>query len=434
MKKLIYILFFFVSTITYSQTVTQTYYDKCTGETKVYIIPITGSTIVAYYNRSMVVTFSDIQSGAFKAWLEATYTWWSTYNPCSTAQATQTVAQQTASQATQAATQAASAAASSAVNIPPPPPVAPPPPAAPPPLPASSSSGSSPPPAKTEAKTETKAEAKSEEKKEEAKTESKKEEKKEEEKKEEEKKDEKKEEKKEEKKKQQAVQPVLIAANYMTMQNLDGTFNQVASFGLSRSSLTGATSYSANAMIWSNLKQFSLSLSKTSILFNYDRKIPVMVGKEIFGYTYVRGTVYKITGLSLNAMLMFNTKVLSIGMNDVFLLKKGMVFGYALGNTFINMDKAIMVSPSLTAFITRPFPFKRYTISPMVAVSSSPISYTTATNKFTYSEYMTYIVGSNFDFNLTQRFKANLGINTINNTNKNIPMTYAITIGSKIKL
>ena len=406
MRKFLYILF--LSVASYSQTVTQTYYDKCTGETKVYVIPIQGSTVVVYYNKSMSVTYNDVQSGAFQRWLEATYLWWSTYNPCSAAQATQTVVQQTSQQAAQVASQAAAQAASSIPipSAPPIPPAAPPPPAsAPTPAPAP------------------KAEAKSEPKQEEKKEEPKQEEKKQEEKKEEKKKEEKK----------QALQPVLIAANFMTMQNLDGSFNQVASFGLSKSSLTGATSYSANAMVWSNLKQFSVSLSKSSILFNYDKKIPVMVGKEVLGYTYVRGTIYKITGVNITAMLMFNTKVLSIGMNDVFLLKKGMVFGYAIGGTFINMDKDIMVSPSITAFITRPFNFKRYVISPMVALSSSPASFTTATHEITFSKYLSYIVGSNFDFNLTKRFKANIGITTMNST-QDIPMTYAITIGSKIKI
>jgi hypothetical protein len=406
----------FFSAVSYGQTVTQTYYDKCTGETKVYTIPLQGSTVVVFYNRSMVVTFNDVQSGAFQKWLDETYLWWSTFNPCSAAQATQNVVQQTTQQATQAATSAAAAAASS-VSIP---------------IPQSTTTPTAPAPqtttVKTESKTETKTETKTEEKKEETQSESKSEEKKEESKSES-----KKEEKKEEKKKQQSVQPILIAANYMTMQNLDGTFNQVASFGLSQSSLTGSESYNANAMIWSNLKQFSLSLSKSTILFNYDKKVAIKVGGEIFGYTYVRGSIYKITGVNINAMLMFNTKVLSIGMNDVFLLKKGIVFGYALGATFINMEKDIMMSPALTAFITKPFNFKRYTISPMLAASSSPINYTTATDKITFSEYITYIVGSNFDFNLTKRFKANFGITTINST-QDIPMTYAITIGSKIKL
>ena len=383
----------FLSIASYSQTVTQTYYDKCTGETKVYVIPLQGSTVVVYYNRSMSVTYNDVQSGAFQKWLEETYLWWSTFNPCSAAQATQTVAQQTTQQVAQAAAQAASS-----ISIPSAPPTAAPPQ-----------------PASTPAtKTETKSEPKQEEKKEEPKQEEKKEESKKEEKKKEEKK--------------QALQPILIAANYMTMQNLDGSFNQVASFGLSKSSLTGADSYNANAMIWSNLKQFSVSLSKSSILFNYDKKVPIKIGNEILGYTYVRGSIYKITGVNITAMLMFNTTVLSIGMSDVFLLKKGIVFGYAIGGNVINMNT---VSPMLTTFITKPFAFKRYTLSPMLALSSSPVTY--ANNEITFSQYLTYIVGSNFDFNLTKRFKANLGITTMNSTQE-IPMTYAITIGSKIKI
>lgn len=406
MKKLFCILLLAISFSTYSQSVTQTYYDKCTGETKVYVIPMIGSTIVTYYNKSMVVTFADIQSGAFQAWLEATYIWWSSYNPCSAAQATQTVVTQT----TQAATTAA-------INVPIP----------------SSTPTPAPAPAvetkatvtetKTETKSETKTETKQEEKKEESKSESKKEEKKEE----------KKEDKKEEKKKQQAAQPVLIAANYMTMQNLDGTFNQVASFGLSQSSLTGETSYGANAMIWSNLKQFSLSLSKTTVLFNHDKKVSVKVQGFEFGHYYTKGSIYKITGLSVTAMIMFNTKVISLGMNDVFLLKKGLVFGYALGTTFINMEENLMVSPSFTLFATRPFPFNRITLSPMLASSFSPMSYSTETHIFVLNKHFTYILGSNFDFNLTKRFKANIGVNSVGNTDNNIPMTYAITIGSKFK-
>jgi len=389
----------FLSAISsYGQTVSQSYYDKCTKELKVFIIPLQGATIITFYNRTKSVTASDVTSGALQSWLEETYQWWTTYNPCSVAQTTQTIAQQTASSAVTNSISVTSSnldISSSKTETPT--------------VSETSSSESS------SSKSESSS-SKSEEKKEESKSESKKE------------------EKKEEKKKQQALQPILISANYMTMQNLDGSFNQVASFGLSKSSLTGGASYNINSMIWSNLKQFSLSLSKTEIIFNHDKKLPIKVGKEILGYIYVKGSVYKITGLNATLMLMFDTKILSLGMNDVFLLKKGMVFGYAFGGTFVNVEKDVISSLSATFFTTRPFPFKRVVISPLVAISSSPIQYTTLANEFSYSEYFTYILGSNFDFNLTQRFKANLGVNTISNTNKNIPMTYAITIGSKIKL
>lgn len=219
----------------------------------------------------------------------------------------------------------------------------------------------------------------------------------------------------------------------MAMQNLDGSFNQVAPFGLSQSSLTGETSYGANAMIWANLKQFSLSLSKTTILFNYDKKVPLKIKGIEYGSYYTKGSINKISGISLTAMLMFTIKVISVGVNDVYLLKKGMVAGYALGNTLIIMEGNVMISPSLTIFTTRPFPFKRYTISPMVATSFSPISYTSQTNEFGFNKYFTYIIGSNFDFSLTKRFKANLGGNIIANTNTEVPITYGITIGSKLQ-
>lgn len=350
-----------------------------------------GATVITYYNKTKSVTALDVTSGALQRWLEETYQWWSTYNPCSIAQTNQTIAQQTASNAITSSI----SAISSNLDL------------------------SSPKSETTSVSETTSSESnssKTEEKKEESKSETKKE------------------EKKEEKKKQQAIQPILISANYMTMQNLDGSFNQVASFGMSKNSLTGGTSYNLNSMIWSNLKQFSLSLSKTEILFNHDKKLPIKVGKEVFGYIYVKGSVYKITGLNATFMLMFNTKILSLGMNDVFLLKKGIVYGYAFGGNFININKDFTSSLSATFFITKPFNFKRVIISPLIATSSSPVLYTTATKDFIFVKDITYILGSNFDFNLTQRFKANLGINTINNTNKNIPTTYAITIGSKIKL
>jgi hypothetical protein len=168
-------------------------------------------------------------------------------------------------------------------------------------------------------------------------------------------------------------------------------------------------------------------------LFNYDRKVSVKVQGQEFGHYYTKGSIYKITGVNATAMLMFGTRVLSLGMSDVFLLKKGMIFGYALGSTFINIEKNLMLSPSFTLFTTRPFPFSRYTISPMLATSFSPVSYSTETHIFVFNKHFTYILGSNFDFNLTKRFKANIGVNTVGNTDSNIPMTYAITIGSKFK-
>lgn len=113
MKRL---LFFIVITAMgmfkgYSQALVQTYTDRCTGQTQVFSVPMNGSTVVAFYNRSRIFTAVDFQNGTLQSWLEETYLWWLSLNPCSTATTgattTQQTTQQTVQQATQAATQAA---------------------------------------------------------------------------------------------------------------------------------------------------------------------------------------------------------------------------------------------------------------------------------------------------------------------------------------
>ena len=118
MKKL---LFFIVLTAMgmfkgHSQALVQTYMDRCTGQVRVFSVPMNGSTVVAFYDRSRVFTAQEFSNGSLQAWLEETYLWWTALSPCSTtttgAQATQQTTQQTTQQATQAATNAAAQAAS----------------------------------------------------------------------------------------------------------------------------------------------------------------------------------------------------------------------------------------------------------------------------------------------------------------------------------
>ena len=134
MKKL---LFFIVLTAMgmfkgHSQTLVQTYVDRCTGQVSVFSVPMNGSTVVAFYNRSRTFTSQDFQNGILQSWLEETYLWWTSLSPCSTtttgAQATQQTTQQTTQQATQAATNAAQTAAANTTTNVPSTPVSPPPP------------------------------------------------------------------------------------------------------------------------------------------------------------------------------------------------------------------------------------------------------------------------------------------------------------------
>jgi len=110
MKKLLTLLFLVGFSSLYSQTLVQTFTDRCTGETKIYTVQMGGQSTVVFYNRARTFTSTQFQSGELQAWLEETYLWWSTLNPCSTAQTQATTTQAVTQQTTQAATAAATAA------------------------------------------------------------------------------------------------------------------------------------------------------------------------------------------------------------------------------------------------------------------------------------------------------------------------------------
>jgi len=569
---MIRLLFFIVITAMgmargYSQSLVQTYTDRCTGQTYVFSVPMEGVTVVAFYNKSRTFTAQQFTNGELKVWLEETYTWWQTLSPCSTNTATNQTTQQTTNNATSSATNAASNATSSATS--------------------NTSSSSTPNTSSTntgggttntntndtssgtnttdtsstntnsnsdtsttdtntdsststsdttssdtssetgetqsdttsnesssdsggdtntetenggsesneggdtssdqeESNTDTESQESTEEEsstesentesneseesesdqveeestEEETTEESSEEESSEEESKEEEKEEEKEEQeeseeeeseedKKEEKKKRH--NPINISANLLTQSALDGSISNAVSFGLSQSSLTGTTTYSANAMVWDNLNQFSLSVSQSDVYFNYDReeklylRNPETGNRDLyFGSYYTRGSIMVVQSLSASFMYIYGTKVMSFGLSNVYMGQKdnawkGFVGGYALSGTIINIEKDIMIMPSGVLFGTKPFPTKRVTISPMVALAFNPVSYTFSTKKSMFkgdveiNKDITYILGSNFDLNISQRFKFNIGGNVIGTTTPGIPLTWSATIGSKFQ-
>lgn len=503
MKKLLLILFLIVSYNLSSQTLIQTWTDRCTGEVKTFSIAMTGYTTVVFYNKVKQFTAADVQSGALRIWMEETYLWWSELSPCSTNQASSTAAQDTASNAASNASNAAANAAgssststgasntstngtssgtgstssgsssssSSSTDS------------------NSSSSSSSEGSGSTDnsnssednssggessgesneggseegggsegedssSKEETKEESKEEvkeEKKEDKKEEEKKEEKEEEKKedKEEEKEEDKKEEEekkekeKKKKEKKKSLTPPIVSANLVGMSMIDGTFTQAASFGFSQASLTGAETYSANAMIWTNLKQFSITLSKSIVNFNYDRNVDIIqmdpfTGKRRkFGSYKDRGSVAFVQSMSIGYMNMFGTSVVVTGYSNVFLGQKdnfwkGFAGGYAINGMGIKPKGGEAVfTTSITLFGTKPFPVGRIVISPMIAYSASPVMYMVEQKKANVTPHGVYIIGSNFDFSLTKRFRANLGITSVGSTQPGIPLSYSLTIGSR---
>ena len=107
-------------------------------------------------------------------------------------------------------------------------------------------------------------------------------------------------------------------------------------------------------------------------------------------------------------------------------------------NRLINIDNTLILMPSGVLFGTKPFPTKKVIISPTVALALNPISYSFNTKNifkgnFVFNKHITYVVGSNFDVNLSQRFTFNVGGNVIGSTLPGIPLTWSTTIGSRFQ-
>lgn len=109
-----------------SQSLIQTYVDRCTGQVNVFAVPMNGQATIVFYNRAKTFTSQQFQNGNLQSWLEETYLWWSTLNPCSIATTGVVTTQQQTQQTTQQATQAATNAAASAAQTTPPPVPSPP--------------------------------------------------------------------------------------------------------------------------------------------------------------------------------------------------------------------------------------------------------------------------------------------------------------------
>ena len=228
------------------------------------------------------------------------------------------------------------------------------------------------------------------------------------------------------------------------MQMLDGTISTAASFGISQSSLTGVNTYSLNTMIWANMKQFSLGLNKSEVIFNYDKKIPIYIddpftgGKVKFGEFIGKGSIMKVQSVGVNFMYMFGSTVASLTISDVYLGQKdnwwkGFAGGYAFTSSIIRSFGETFSSNSVTLFGTKPLKFKnldRWTFTPMLA-TSIPVTIHIPNLKAVPAKNFTYVIGNTTNFALTQRFNANLGISVIGNTDPIIPLTFAAMIGGK---
>ncbi len=189
---------------------------------------------------------------------------------------------------------------------------------------------------------------------------------------------------------------------------------------MSQSSMTGMSNWGITSMIWFNFKQFALSGKYTKINFSKNGKLKWVHNFNLTG-VYSYGNIIGFVGYS---------GILNAG-------KWGVTgFNTSAAITKVNgEEKNTFVSPSLTAFYTRPFTTgKKFTISPELYIISTPLIYSTNERVTTTDRTFSAFIGSGFDYQLTRRFKFNMNYKANMSTNPDFPILSFFMIGSKINL
>ena len=444
MKRLIIILLFlFVTQLSYSQTFTQTFVDRCTNEVSIVNATfINGSATVAFYNKIRTFTYQQYINGELQSWLNETYLWWSNLSPCSQ----QTSQQQQAQQAADAAAAAAAAAAEAeaAANT------------------ASGatnntsgstnnsssnggessgssgeSSGSS--GESSEGSTEgggsteegggteegsgedgsEESGESSEESNEEANEDDSTEEdtKEDEEDTTDEEKGEDEEDTNKKKKKKKKLNPIQLNADALGLQNPFGNYDTAISFGASQSSIYGDVSYSANAMFYSNLNQASLSLGRTKMYLNDKYKVSWIESIGI-GYSNNYGA-QSVSASFMRLKPMGNKGTIGMGLNY------STNFGKLIENTLISFGYNFLYANSIKVT-------DRLIYSPAFILAHTPITYATKVDSSLATNDVMFILSNSFTYRITKTFTINFGYTAIKSTNTDIPLINSFMIGSKL--
>ena len=217
-----------------------------------------------------------------------------------------------------------------------------------------------------------------------------------------------------------STNPLIVSSDFTTAQNLDKSFTPILNLSMSQSSMTGMSSWGLTSMIWFNFKQFALSGKYTKISFSKDGKLKWIHNINLTG-VYSYGNVIGFLGYS---------GILNAG--------KWGVTGFNVSGAMTLVtgeEKNTFLSPSITAFYTKPFKGnKRLTISPELYLISSPLIYSTKEKVTTTDRTFSAFIGSGFDYQITRRFKLNINYKANLSTNPEFPILSFFLIGSKINL
>ena len=226
------------------------------------------------------------------------------------------------------------------------------------------------------------------------------------------------------KKKKRAFAAPVLMANVLSQQMPTGEYQYATMFGVSQTSLLGTETIGANLMVYSNLQQYMLNLNYSKVHINDE------------------GRVNRVYSASIGGMKMFTTYMGMMNHSMVYMGKKGLVAGVALGTSITSVELDVregyiyyddlVLSGSLTGFATKPFKWNdRLTISPMLAVSNPFVTMSLDTYDTAWNTDIMVIGGSSFSYMLTQRFGLNIGVTAIEATIPQFPTLVNYMIGGR---
>jgi len=213
--------------------------------------------------------------------------------------------------------------------------------------------------------------------------------------------------------------PVIVSSDLTSAQNLDRSFTGIINVGMSQSSLTGTSSWGVTSMIWFNLKQFAISGRYSKIQFSKNGKLKLIHNLNLTG-VYSYGNYLGFLGYSA---------ILNAGKWGVTGLN------VSAAATKIPEDGNLFISPSVTAFYTKPFKANtRLIISPEIYIISTPLIYSSVDKVTVTDRTFSAFLGSGFDYQLSKRFKFNFNYKLNTSTNPDFPILSFFLIGSKVNL
>jgi hypothetical protein len=213
--------------------------------------------------------------------------------------------------------------------------------------------------------------------------------------------------------------PVIVSSDLTNAQNLDRSYTGIINVGMSQSSMTGTSSWGVNSMIWFNFKQFALTGRYTKIHYSKDHKLKLIHNVNLTG-VYSYGNALGFLGYSA---------ILNAGKWGV----TGLNISGAVTKT--PDDKNLFISPSATAFYTKPFKVnKRMILSPELYVISTPLIYSSVDKVSVSDRTFSAFIGTGVDYQISKRFKVNINYKLNMSTNPEFPILSFFLIGSKINL